>query len=202
MNRTKRFFGVGLILTLAACVTINIYFPAAAAEKAADKVIDEVWGKEPAEGKPSPTPESSSRLVPESGIRILMGLADLVVAPAHAARADINVSTPAINKIKASMKARHAKLAAYYASGAVGLTSDGLVTVRNPGTVPLKQRRQVNTLVAGENRDRNTLYREIARANGHPEWETDIRNTFARRWVGKARKGWWYQGRDGSWLQK
>lgn len=25
------------------CVTINIYFPAAAAEKAADKIIDEVW---------------------------------------------------------------------------------------------------------------------------------------------------------------
>jgi hypothetical protein len=31
------------VLPLAACVTINIYFPAAAAEKAADKIIDEVW---------------------------------------------------------------------------------------------------------------------------------------------------------------
>src|SRR6266581_3057860 len=30
-------------LCLSACVTINIYFPAAAAEKAADKIIDEVW---------------------------------------------------------------------------------------------------------------------------------------------------------------
>ena len=30
-------------LVLAGCVTINIYFPAAAAEKAADKIIDEVW---------------------------------------------------------------------------------------------------------------------------------------------------------------
>lgn len=29
--------------TLAACVTINVYFPAAAAEKAADKIIDDVW---------------------------------------------------------------------------------------------------------------------------------------------------------------
>lgn len=27
----------------AGCVTINIYFPAAAAEKAADKIIDEIW---------------------------------------------------------------------------------------------------------------------------------------------------------------
>jgi hypothetical protein len=32
----------GLLLT-AGCVTINIYFPAAAAEKAADRIIDEVW---------------------------------------------------------------------------------------------------------------------------------------------------------------
>lgn len=29
--------------TAAGCVTINIYFPAAAAEKAADRIIDEVW---------------------------------------------------------------------------------------------------------------------------------------------------------------
>jgi len=28
---------------VAGCVTINIYFPAAATEKAADKIIDEVW---------------------------------------------------------------------------------------------------------------------------------------------------------------
>lgn len=32
-----------VITSLSACVTINIYFPAAAAEKAADKVIDEIW---------------------------------------------------------------------------------------------------------------------------------------------------------------
>lgn len=30
-------------LLVCGCVTINIYFPAAAAEKAADKIIDEVW---------------------------------------------------------------------------------------------------------------------------------------------------------------
>jgi hypothetical protein len=31
------------MLLMQGCVTINIYFPAAAAEKAADKIIDEVW---------------------------------------------------------------------------------------------------------------------------------------------------------------
>jgi hypothetical protein len=42
---------------LSACVTINIYFPAAAAEKMADKLIDDIWQiDEPAE---SPKNEGS-----------------------------------------------------------------------------------------------------------------------------------------------
>ena len=42
---------------LPACVTINIYFPAAAAEKAADKIIEEVWQLEDGKTKPEKTPE-------------------------------------------------------------------------------------------------------------------------------------------------
>lgn len=34
---------LGAICLMAGCITINIYFPASAAEKAADKIIDEVW---------------------------------------------------------------------------------------------------------------------------------------------------------------
>ena len=51
-------------LVLPACVTINIYFPAAAAEKAADKIIDEVWqidpGKQPAKQPDAPAPAPTS----------------------------------------------------------------------------------------------------------------------------------------------
>jgi hypothetical protein len=39
-------------ITLAGCVTINIYFPAAAAERAADRIIDEVWQLKPDGVKP------------------------------------------------------------------------------------------------------------------------------------------------------
>lgn len=42
MNRSL-FFALAAAVFLAGCVTINIYFPAAAAEKAADRIIDEVW---------------------------------------------------------------------------------------------------------------------------------------------------------------
>ena len=40
------------VLALGACVTINIYFPAAAAERAADRIIDEVWQLKPDAAKP------------------------------------------------------------------------------------------------------------------------------------------------------
>lgn len=46
-------------LVLPACVTINIYFPAAAAEKAADKIIDDVWQLKKGEEKPAETPAKS-----------------------------------------------------------------------------------------------------------------------------------------------
>jgi starvation-inducible outer membrane lipoprotein len=41
--KTKTVLCMTAAMVLSACVTINIYFPAAAAEKAADKIIDEVW---------------------------------------------------------------------------------------------------------------------------------------------------------------
>ncbi|MCW5618121.1 MAG: hypothetical protein KIS65_02750 [Nitrosomonas sp.] len=42
-NLPSNMLPVMMGLFLSACVTINIYFPAAAAEKAADKIIEEVW---------------------------------------------------------------------------------------------------------------------------------------------------------------
>ncbi|WP_333840569.1 hypothetical protein [Pelomicrobium sp.] len=53
---------VALLLALAAtvgCVTINIYFPAAAAEKAADRIIDEVWQLQPSENRGQGSEQSS-----------------------------------------------------------------------------------------------------------------------------------------------
>lgn len=46
----------GAACVLPACVTIHIYFPAAAAEKAADKIIDEVWQIKPGEPAPAKSP--------------------------------------------------------------------------------------------------------------------------------------------------
>jgi hypothetical protein len=54
----------GLTFVLSACVTINIYFPAAAAEKAADKIIDEVWQLKDAESKKDGEPKKDGETQP------------------------------------------------------------------------------------------------------------------------------------------
>lgn len=134
-------------------------------------------------------------------IALVFCLSALAVNSAAYAAADLEINTPAIAAIKNSMQNRHGQLAPFYASGAVGLTKDGLVAIHDANLVPLAQRQSANSLVAAENADRNSLYKEIATGNGHPEWEAEVRSTFAQRWAQKAQSGWWYQ--DGSgWIKK
>jgi uncharacterized protein YdbL (DUF1318 family) len=126
----------------------------------------------------------------------------LVVAPLAQAQANLEINTPAVAAVQKSMQERHSQLLPLYSSGAVGLTRDGNVALRDANAVPLAQRAQVNAVVSAENQDRASLYREIARANGRPEWENDIRGTFGQRWIDKAQPGWYYQNAGGAWLRK
>jgi uncharacterized protein len=118
-----------------------------------------------------------------------------------AAEPNLDVNTPTIVAIKASMTGRHSQLLPHYNSGAVGLTKDGFIAIKDATAVPLKDRGGITGLVAAENTDRTKLYKEIAAGNGHPEWQNDIQNTFASRWIDKAQAGWFYQ-KAGAWAQK
>jgi len=187
---------------LIACVTINVYFPAAAAEKAADRFIQDVYGKQPPTKNPqqkAPKAQPQSEAAPGRGL--LIHALNSLVTPARAAE-NIDINTPSIQRIKRSMAARNSALRPYYNSGAIGLTDSGLIAIRNLGAVPLAQRNRLKQLVAADNRDRNALYPEIARANGHPEWEQRIRRIWAQRWIANAPKGWWYQNNQGNWTRK
>ena len=191
---------LALLAFVAACVTINVYFPAEAAEKAADRIIRDVYG-EPAQQPAPAEPQSLNRYRTTPSLPPVLALLDWLVAPAYAG-ADISVNTPAIRQLEAAMEKRHQQLAKYYADGAVGMTQDGQITIRDQKLLALQDRNTVKSLVASENRDRSALYAEIAKANGHPEWEADIRDIFARRWVDNAPSGWWYQNAQGGWKQK
>ena len=187
-----------LSLAIAACVTINVYFPAAAAEKAADQIIDTVTSR-------SDAAPPTSRLLPAQHPWYLVAadrVIGVLIAPAYAQSANIDVSTPEVRALTASMQQRFAQLERYFASGAVGLTADGMIGERDQGAVPLAERAVVKRLVAEDNKDRAALYAEIARANGHAEWEAEIRSTFARRWIERGAKTGWYYQNAGAWQQK
>jgi uncharacterized protein len=189
-------------LLFAACVTINVYFPAAAADKAADQVIKDITS-----GGSTTPPQSHFVPVHEHNL-LVAAIGDALYALVPAANAQdaeaaLNVSSPAVTRIKQSMGARFGEMEKFFASGAIGLTKDGMVDVRDLNAVALPDRATVKRLVSEDNADRAQLYAEIAKASNHPEWEADIKKSFAKRWVATgAKPGWYYQGDDGSWKQK
>ena len=184
------------LLLVVACVTINVYFPAPAADRAADQVINDITGG----GAKSTTTPPQSYFAPagddEHGLLLVaMGRVLVTLVPAaHAQDADaaLNVSSPAVNRIKSSMAARFGQMEKFFASGAIGLTKDGMVDVRDLNAVALPDRATVKRLVSEDNADRAQLYTEIAKASNHPEWEADIKKSFARRWVATGAKPGWY----------
>lgn len=190
-------------LLFAACVTINVYFPAAAAEQAADKIIDQVTGGQKDEARTPP--QTQLQRYEPSLLRVAAArIVDVLIPAAHAqGTPNLDISSPEIRAITSSMASRFGQLEKYFDSGAVGLTSSGLIEVRDQNAIALAERATAKRLVAEDNKDRDTLYTEIAKANGHPEWADDIRKTFARRWVERgAKAGWYYQDASGGWKQK
>ena len=199
----RRWMGmpIAAALALTACVTINVYFPAAEAKEAAKEFVEKVIGdevkqqqSEPAEPKPD-----------GGGMAMRVDWLSLVgIGSAYAqGQPDITIKTPAIQAIQARMASRFdSALRAGFDSGALGFGRDGLVVVRDPAKLALKDRVSAQQAVADDNRDRKAVYKEVAMANGHPEWEAQIRGVFAKQWVDSARSGWWYQDASGGWKQK
>lgn len=199
----KKISLLGAML-LTACVTINIYFPAAAAEKVADEIIKDIQdndNKPKTPSSPDTGPKSESSPLKTSFFQAIDQAIGFAITSAQAAEADLSIDSPEIRRLTASMEQRFASLKNFYAAGAIGIKSDGFLAVKDAASVALKDRTQVNKLIAAENADRQTLYQAIANANGHPEWASQIQSTFAGRWIGNAQSGWWVQS-GGSWRKK
>lgn len=185
---------IAAALFVAGCITVNIYFPAPEVRRAAEQIVEETWGDgQMGTATPgTPTGSDSSWLSP------------FLVSAAHAQNdVDINVSTAAIRTLKAQMKTRADQLKPHLDKGQVGIGNDGMLVIRNLEGVPLRDQATVRRLVDAENRDRETLYQEIAKANDFgSERVPDIRRIFAETWIAKAERGWPIQKSDGSWGTK
>ncbi len=179
-----------ILFILAGCLTVNVYFPAPEVRNAAEKIVEETWG----DGSPEDTDKGRT------------GWIDfLLPAAAYAAEPGVNidVSSAAIRKLKAAMSERAAQLKPYLRSGGLGITNAGLLVVRELKDISLRDRAQVSRWVDAENRDRLSLYSEIARANDLGDGDVPrIQKIFAETWASKAESGWWIQSPSGDWTQR
>jgi len=161
------------LIALFACVTINIYFPAEKVESVAGDIVNDIRGKKPEQkGNQSRSQEGFSFKV------------RLVLSPASAWAQDVTtVSNPTIRALKEKMKARFQALKPYYQKGALKEGDNDYLSVADTGGLNLKEKRDLNGLVDAENRDRKTLYIEVAKALKIDPGQVDrIAGIFAKEW--------------------
>jgi len=183
---------LSLLLTLA-CVTVNVYFPAAEVQQAADKIVGEVRGEQP---------QSTTEPQPQSMLK--RELQNFLFPQQEAyAQPNIDITTPNIRALKASLKESFKDLRPLFDKGVIGETNDGRVDIRSTEGLNLQEKAKVNRLVKAENSDREALYVEIAKANDLPPADVPkIAEIFANSWRKDANKGWWIQKDNGEWVKK
>jgi hypothetical protein len=162
------------LVSLFACVTINVYFPAEKVESLAGDIVDDIRSR-----KPSGT-DDNSQYFDDMYRKIRKAL-----SPSIAYAADVTtVSNPTIRALKEKMKARFRQLAPYYQKGGVLNEGDnGYLSVAGTSGLSLQQTRDVKSLVEAENNDRKALYAEVAKAlNIESGQISRISEIFAKEW--------------------
>ena len=184
------------VLFLTACVTVNIYFPSSAVQKAADEIVDEIRIERGKKQEPKDKIKQEGMLIKESLLSLL------TVSEAYA-QINIEVSTPAIRALKDTMRGRFQYLQPFYLRGAIGENKDGYVEIRDIAGLNLKEKSDLQNLVNQENRDRQSLYIEIIKANKFGnEVLPQVQKIFANSWRDKSMAGWWIQDDNGQWRKK
>ena len=201
--------GLGCAAVLAACITINVYFPEAAVKELSQQIEDEVQKK--AAGEATPTPESTPTPVAQSdggaAESLLSYILSLGATTAYAAQDQVaapEITNPAIRKIIDSRAARLDAINALKAEGVIGESNQALLVIRNLDAIQgLKERADAQRLVKDENADREQLFKEIAAAkNVDLAQLPQIRATYAETLREMAHPGDWLQLPDGTWEQK
>ncbi len=194
-----KYLGLPLLVFVAiscAVITVNVYFPTEAVEKAAEKIIDEIEGGEDAQSNPGNSGQQSffQKTIPFNVFGNSTVYADEI---------DLNLTTPAIRKLIDSMKARNTEIMQFKDKGVIGETNDGMLAIRDMKGLGGEEIRTVKRLLRAENNDRETLYRELAVANKiEPSEVGRIKTIFAKTRISKAKPGHWHHDEKGNWTQK
>jgi len=186
------------LLFLFSCLTINIYFPEAEVQKAAEEIVDEIRKEEEKKEKKD---KDSQMMEMEQAMNSGGGSFSLVSS--LYAQEETEVTTPKIRALQQSMKDRFPKLKPFFEKGNVGEGNDGFVKSRDESGLNLKDKAMLRNLVNDENNDRKNMYAEVARAKEIDASQIPrIQKIFAALWIKKAEAGWWIQKENGEWAKK
>lgn len=135
-------------------------------------------------------------------IRFVILLLALTLSPVSlliASDTDV-LRTPALDALKQRMEYRLIELEPYHMSGAIGLSSDGFLVVRNAEKLPLDKRARVKRLISKENRDREAMLQAMDLMIPHMT-KTELRERQMPQWRQLMPVGSWIQN-SGKWQQK
>jgi len=163
-----------------ACVTINIYFPAEEVESVAGEIVNDI------RGQPSEEPRQTEEKDKNQSFFSLRGLV-AALAPSAVAQDVTTVSNATIRELKGRMKARYDRLKPYFAQDVLEEGGNGYVEIGSTGSLSVREKSDLRNLVAAENRDRQQLYREVAKALNIDAGQVDrVAQIFAKEWQKSA----------------
>lgn len=186
------------LLFFFSCLTINIYFPEAEVQKAAEEIVDEI--RKEAEDKEKKDKDSQMIEIEQAMNR---GGGSFSLVSSLYAQEATEVTTPKVRALQQSMKDRFPKLKPFFEKGNVGEGNDGSVKIKDESGLNLKDKAMLRNLVKDENNDRKNMYAEVARAMEIDASQIPkIQKIFAELWIKKAESGWWIQKENGEWAKK
>jgi len=191
-------------------VTVHLYFPEAEIRNAAEEIVNDARpeGVEGAEPPPREPGTSEGQEESADGAEAPRSRGEIRLAAFRAEeepqkKVEIDISSPVIKRIRESLKKRYPKLFPWYEKGVYGEGRDGYISLRSVEGLSLKEKKDVQTLLADENADRKNLYTEIARENEiDAERVADIGLLFSEEWQRKSRSGWWIEVEKTKWVRK
>ncbi|MBA4389691.1 MAG: DUF1318 domain-containing protein [Syntrophus sp. (in: bacteria)] len=184
------------VVSFAACVTVNIYFPAAAIQKAADEIVNDVRGTQGNQEQKQQKQDKQSLILEE--------LRTFSIGPKEAsAQINVDVTTPAIRNLKQALKDNFSSLKPFYDKRAIGENNTGLVDTKDTAGLNLKEKADLKRVADQENNNRTALYNEIMKANKlGADALPKIQKIFANSWRDKSDAGWLIQNDKGEWEKK
>ncbi len=186
------------LLFLFSCLTINIYFPEAEVQKAAEEIVDEIRKEEEDKDKK----DKDAQMVEMDQAMSDGGGSFSLVSSLYAQEAT-EVTTPKVRALQQSMRDRFAKIKPFFEKGIVGEGNDGFLKIRDESGLNLKDKATLRNLERDENNDRKNMYAEVARAMEIDASQIPkIQKIFAELWIKKAESGWWIQKENGEWTKK